>query len=71
MDKIKFSKEIGKSKMLDSNGLYALDVFDGEGSCNDSIDSNIIYSMWLGLYPKQVQMEWQHSKVESPRVQRW
>ena len=27
--------------------------------------------MWLGLYPKQVQMEWQHSKGENSRVQRW
>ena len=33
-NKFKFSREINKSKLLNNNRLYALDIFDGDGSCN-------------------------------------
>ena len=71
MDKIKFDIEIRKSKELDSNSLYALDVFDGEGSCNNNnYDNSIMYSVWLGQYPKQVQVKWQSCTEGSPGAQR-
>ena len=46
-------------------------MFEGDGSCNNNNDSSIVYNMWLGLYPKQVQVKWQHSRDEHPRTQRW